>query len=299
MNERVKGSTRGLSTEPKNGIRAIPIAFSVLDALTMLGRPAQLGEIASLAELTPSRAHRYLAGLAEVGLVRQSRSTGLYDVGEKLTEFGLRALSRTDPVSIGREVVAKLSNETGIDSHMTVWGTNGPTIMRWQQGHNEYAIKVPEGANMSLLNTATGRIFLTFMPEKQTAPILKKEIEEWNADRNEDQRIESLHIANIKDAIKLNGVAVAIGSGKQGAIELTSPTFHRSSDRGIAAIAAPVFNSSGMCMAITLIGVVGGFDTSIDGEPALALRRHAEQCSRRLGAKIPGVVIPEHSHHVG
>lgn len=274
--------SKSKSTEPKNGIRAIPIAFKVLEALKILDRPSQLGEIANIAKLPPSRVHRYLAGLAEVGLVTQNKTSGLYDLGEKLAEFGLRALSRTDPVTLGREIVAKLSYETGIDSHMTVWGTNGPTIMRWQQGRNQFAIKVAEGSNMSLLNTATGRIFLTYLPINATEALLKCEIEEWNQTSSQEQQIEPEHITNITDAVKFHGVAIAIGSGKKGSIELTSPTFHRRSDRGIAAIAAPVFNSSGICMAITLIGTVGGFDTDLNGKHVQTIKRIADQFSDKL-----------------
>jgi hypothetical protein len=100
-------------------------------AVATAARPSALREIAERAKLTPSRAHRYLAGLVAVGLVKQDGTTGQYDIGEKLTEFGLRAVGRADPASIGAEMLVRLSSVTGMDSHPQ--GSLHESSRRWRR----------------------------------------------------------------------------------------------------------------------------------------------------------------------
>jgi len=55
---------------------------------------------------------------------------------------------------------------------------------------------------------------------------------------------------------------------------------------GISALAAPVFDGSGMLvLSLTAIGTTAGLDIALDGTPARALRTAADGLSAQLGAR--------------
>ncbi|RYZ07156.1 MAG: IclR family transcriptional regulator, partial [Comamonadaceae bacterium] len=55
--------------------------------------------------------------------------------------------------------------------------------------------------------------------------------------------------------------------------------------RGISAVAAPLFDHAGhVCAVITALGASGGFDPALEGVIATAVRREAEAASALLGA---------------
>ncbi|MET0207588.1 MAG: IclR family transcriptional regulator, partial [Burkholderiaceae bacterium] len=55
--------------------------------------------------------------------------------------------------------------------------------------------------------------------------------------------------------------------------------------RGISAVAAPLYDHAGhVCAVITALGASGGFDPSIDGPIAAAVRHEAGAASTLLGA---------------
>ena len=61
--------------------------------------------------------------------------------------------------------------------------------------------------------------------------------------------------------------------------------------KGISAVAAPLFDANGhLCASLTALGATGGFDSSIDGPIATALRKEAETISAALG------YVPDHTN---
>src|SRR5690606_32678634 len=107
--------------QPRHNIRAVVVGVSVLKAVAALGRPSGLREIAAAAGMTPSRAHRYLASLVQTGLIVQERESGRYDLGSAVVELGVMALGRLDSVRLGTEALMRLTELTGLDSHLNTW----------------------------------------------------------------------------------------------------------------------------------------------------------------------------------
>jgi DNA-binding IclR family transcriptional regulator len=53
--------------------------------------------------MSASKVHRYLGSVNRIGLVAQSRSYGLYDMGPSLRRLGIEALRRIDEVGLASE----------------------------------------------------------------------------------------------------------------------------------------------------------------------------------------------------
>jgi DNA-binding IclR family transcriptional regulator len=258
--KKAKTRTKGKGL-PRHGNRSIVVAVSLLRVIASLGRPATLSEIASAAGMSAPRAHRYLLGLANTRLVEHSAISGHYDLGSEIVELGVAALGKVDAVRFASEALAPLADETGLAALTTVWGTNGPTVIRCEQSQLVSAVRVREGRNLSLLHSASGRVFLAYLPEAITAPFVERELADSKG------KYTSKNVETMQADVRKRGLARGIGE--------ETPN--------IAAIAAPVFAHNGrLALCIALVSAVG-FDTSHTGEPAEALKRVAIELSRRLG----------------
>jgi DNA-binding IclR family transcriptional regulator len=166
---------------PRHGIRSIAVGVKLLNKLAALGRPSSLSEIATAAGMSPTRTHRYLLGLAGSRLVEQHPVSGRYDLGAQIVELGVTALGRVDAVRLATDALADLSERTRLASLITVWGTNGPTVIRWEQADLTSAVRIREGRNLSLLRSASGRVYLTYHKPAKIEPFVKREIAAWAA----------------------------------------------------------------------------------------------------------------------
>jgi DNA-binding IclR family transcriptional regulator len=262
---KTRAKTRGKGL-PRHGNRSIVVAVSLLRVIASLGRPATLSEIASAAGMSAPRAHRYLLGLTNTRLVEHSSISGHYDLGSEIVELGVAALGKVDAVRFASEALVPLSEETGLASLITVWGTNGPTVIRCEQAQLVSAVRVREGRNLSVLHSAAGRVFMTYLPEAETAPFVEKELATFPKGRK--------GIAATQAEVRKRGLARGLGE--------ETPN--------IAALAAPVFAHNGrLALCLGVISAIG-FDTSFSGNPATALKRAAADLSRRLGFSNGGDV---------
>lgn len=240
----------------------------MLQAVSAIRHPALLREIAEAAGLSASRAHRYLTSLSETGLLVQDPSSGRYEFGPTLVELGVAALGRIDAVRLGSEALLRLNERTGLDSHLNCWGTNGPTVLKWEPGHFGYAVRIREGRNLPVLLTATGRVFLAYLPEAETAAVVERELALFRG-RGGHTRAD-LDVAKIRADVRRVGLGHSLG-------EMNS---------SITALSAPVFDRDDrLSVTLTVLGIAGSFDSDSDGAVASHLREVAAELSRALGAR--------------
>lgn len=267
-----KATRTGTAPSPKNANRSVGVGLSILKAIADLGHAGTLSEIARMAEMPASRTHRFLAGMIQYGAVRQDAATGRYDLGPMLVSLGISALGRIDGVKIATEALHALTEKTGFVSVLTTWSTNGPTVIRWEHGELATAIHIREGRTLSLLRTASGKIFLAFLSEDKTRDIAETEL---------------ASPAHKASPSRLRTKADVRRLAQQVRTERLADNAHES-DAGINGLAAPVFGANGqIAFAITLIGVTGFSDFRHDGPAAAALRNAADSVSRSLGARMP------------
>ncbi|MGE5538510.1 MAG: IclR family transcriptional regulator [Gemmatimonas sp.] len=254
------------------GNRSVVVGVHLLKTIAALQGPASLGEIAKAAGLSASRTHRFLAGLIQTGLVEQNGSTGRYDLGSTIVELGLIALGRTDAVKLGSEALVALTERTGLVSLLSTWGSNGPTLVKWEPGRLQTAVRLREGRNLPLLTTATGRVFLAHMSAGDTRALLDGELKARAAGKG--RPLTTADVQALRDEVLRAGIGRSTGE----------------ENPGLTAMAAPVFDHDGkIAMAVTVLGILGTYDTDAGGEVARTLKATADQLSRRLGAPQPGL----------
>lgn len=263
-------------TQPEkgaNGNRSVVVGVHLLKTIAAIDGPATLGAIAEAAGMSASRTHRYLAGLIQTGLVEQDQNSGRYDLGTTIVELGLTALGRTDAVRLGGETMTLLTERTGLVSLLSTWGSHGPTIIKWEQGRLNTAVRIREGRNLPLLTTATGRVFLAFVPDREIKELLHQELAR-QTDTPKSKVRDMSDVQALQAEVLRHGVGRMIGE----------------ENPGLVAIAAPVFDHDGrIVLTITLVGIIGTMDAGYDSAPARELKTMANQLSRRLGASLPMV----------
>lgn len=259
-----------IRTADAAGVRTLMVGITLLKAIARLAEPANLSEIARRVNVPVSRAHRYLTTLVQSGMLSVDAATGLYSLGPASIELGVRAMSNTDALQVATLVMRKLTARTSLVSIATVWGTNGPTVVRWEQGQLEAAVHIREGINLSLLVTAAGQIFLAFLDWKMIAEQVNHDLRSWNRTAPQNRRFSMEKVKALRQSVLDQGMASVAG--------IRNPL--------VAAISAPVFDRNGLVMSLTLTGIQGTFDPSAQGTPAKELMAGAREITNLLGGKV-------------
>ena len=250
--------------KPKQGIQSIEVGGALLRVLAQGAGPLMLRDLAARAHMPAAKAHRYLVSLMRMGLVEQNAETGLYDLGAFSLNLGLAAIARLEPVSLAAPVLAALREETSQTVALAVWANHGATMVRWLGADAPVAASLRVGSVMPLTRSATGRVFLTFLPRSMTDRRSKEELAD-NA-RNSLQPTSNAEIESVMKATRRLGYA-------------------HTSDfiPGIAGAAAPVFDHAGeLSLALVVLGYSKPFDSDLE-RIAAALMREARALSLRLG----------------
>ena len=226
-----------------------------------------LKELANVAGMPPAKVFPYLVSLQKLELVQRIENSGEYCPGTLALRLGLYGLQRLNPLREAEADVVSLAAHTGQSVALSVWGPNGPVVVRLEEPAFALHLTLRVGTIMSLVNTATGRLFGAYMPE----PLVRAQLSDENSRLS---GVKNLKVGEVKQlfedyaGIRNEGMTRAVGNPLP----------------GVNALAAPVFSFTGtVALGITLIGPAGTFDTSWDGPLANTLRETADDLSYRLG----------------
>lgn len=248
--------------DQRKGIQSVEHGVKLLEALVNSRKALPLKTLAATAGMSASMAHRYLTSFVRAGLVEQDPASGHYDLGGLALRLGLAALNRADFMQIAGNECRQLVERVDIDGHITVWGTYGVTTVRYYNRHAPILSNFRLGDVLPLLDSAAGRIFLTYLSERTTRPIVKAE-----SAKSEERSLSADEIDHIKKFIRTEGYAWIDGQ-----------VFH-----SIRAIAVPIFDSQGELQAA--ISLVSNQPSLVKvPNPVLDdLKETATRISRRLG----------------
>jgi DNA-binding IclR family transcriptional regulator len=257
------------------------VGLKLLQVIAHSNEAETLTQIARRANLSISRAFRYLKGMTQAGFLHHNEETGKYTLGAAAIELGLAAISKLDAVDAATGVMRALTKETALAVTLSIWGHRGATVLRTEHPDFQITLQIREGTILSLPITAVGRVFLAYLPAAEVEEVLKHDLAMWNASAPKDRRITRKAVEKICHDVRLHGLASATGL--------------RST--GVAALAAPVFGPYGrLKMCLALVGISSNFDTRPEGAPAVALKASAQRLSEMLGGSSPhqhsGPVLP-------
>lgn len=209
--------------------------MSVLEALESGRGAMSLTQIAQACQMAPSKAHRYLVSLGRAGLVVQSQRSGLYDLGPSMRRMGIESLRRTDEVALASEHLPDLRDRTSHAVNLAVWGESGPIIVRWDYGAHALPITVRVGATMPLLTSSVGQVYLAYLPEVMTMPLIAAERSTEGA-----LPVSTGTLDELRRRVRDRGVAVTSGGVIPGVTSIAAPVFPPGGETPLAvAVALP------------------------------------------------------------
>jgi len=174
-------------------------------------------------------------------------------------------------VRIGTAVLVELSREFNRTMALSVWGSHGPTVIRWEQPAREpLPAQLLAGQVCRLLTSATGLAWAAHRRDAQADALIESELK-LPLDGTPATRAQA-------DALLAQMRRHGLGR------VLASANYTDRYGARINAVAAPVFDAEGrMVLALTLVGPAEATDVDWGGPLCQRLRTAAIQLSRRLG----------------
>lgn len=262
-------------TGAQGGIQSFDTGLRLLSVVADQPGPTSLTDLARASDMPPSKVHRYLVSLLHAGLVTQAGRSGKYDLGPGAAQLGLSALARHDFVNRPAEALADLRDDTGLTALLSVWGGGGATVVRWERAAAPVVTSMGLGTTLPLLNSASGRVFLTWAPRPPLQRLLEEELRHVKRAPAlaSDFDPSSAGVAALCARIRAQGHATVDGDFIP----------------GLVALAAPVLDWQGQAQAaVTLIGT----DAAALQGTSDAVRRLIGFCQEHSFAPIIGQTSP-------
>src|SRR5690554_384084 len=205
-------------------VQAVTTGIAVLKGLTKLGGRASLTVLAKQVSENPAKVHRYLNSMMDEGLVAQDPVSLQYFLGAEAIQIGIAAMRLADPLRIAEPALIRLRETLGMTCFLAVMGNKGPTIVRFEEPGLPVTLNVRVGSVLSLLWSATGRVFLAYLDDPQVERLAKEEL----ASISSAQRAtldKKDPVGALKRAVKDAEMAVVRDTNLQGISAISVPIF--------------------------------------------------------------------------
>ena len=248
----------------QRSIQSVELGFRLIRCLEEAPGPLGLKELSAAAGMAASKAHLYLVSFRRAGLVQQESENGRYTLGPYALQLGLSAMRKLDVPRLSRDVLRALSEDTGEASYLAVWGNRGPCIIQRVDGPRPLPMSVQVGYILPTVPTATGRVFLSYLPRAVTAAIVAEE----RAEAREGIDFSEAAISRIIEETRARELART-----DGLLNI-----------GWTALSSPILTHDGSIVgAMTLIGPNSAMDASLTGRVAKRLLAAAREVSTEMG----------------
>ncbi|WP_159887791.1 IclR family transcriptional regulator [Paenibacillus puerhi] len=152
MNETKAGTT----------IQSLQIGFDILELVAAHDQPLKFNEIQEKSQITKSNLYKYLNTLTQSGMLYRDRENGLYTLGSKLIELGMKALNKEDLVDRVTPFLQDIHQSYKQTVLLTSWSPNGPIVYKMINSHQGLNIGAQIGTQLPLLSAA-GKVYAAFM----------------------------------------------------------------------------------------------------------------------------------------
>lgn len=249
-------------------VQSVEQGIQLLKTLASNGEFMSLKDIAAAVNMPPSKAHRYLASLTATEMVEQHTQNGLYRLGHGSLNIGLAALAGLDLVQQAESIMGTLCSELDETVLLSVWGNNGPTIIKMLEPPRPVTVNVRVGFNLPLLSSATGHVFCAYAPAQQISSQVKKELRLLNASNRRDMPGSRQELKILTRQVQAKGLSRVKGALLAGVNSMSGPVFNHESQ--LAAV-------------LTVLGAADEINISWTGSVARQLKEACKQISYRLG----------------
>ena len=236
--------------------------LKVLETLEAADGGLSLTEIARRLRESQTVAFRLLKTFAEYGYVQQDFATKRYTLGLRLWEMGARAGGRTGLVEAARSALKWLTGVTGQTSALVVLRDTDVLYVDIVEGLEPLRFYADLGTRAPAYATASGKAMLAHRADLVPGVLRKglRRLAPGTITRPADLRHRLAEI-------RRTGLSINRGERRD----------------DVAAVAAPIFDARGECVAsISISGPCTRFDDALD-EFARNVRKASDEISLKLG----------------
>jgi DNA-binding IclR family transcriptional regulator len=157
------------AADPSNGASGSSAERSlrVLSTLADQGRPLSLAELVEALALPKATVHRICSQLLECGFVARDVNDRDFIVGPALRKLALDTLNHGTLRGLRHEVLAELVAEVGETCNFTTTDGAGVLYLDRVEAPRPWRLTLEVGAHVPLHCTASGKLFLAFMPRER------------------------------------------------------------------------------------------------------------------------------------
>lgn len=243
-------------------IKAAHVTLNILEAVAFAGREVGVTELANQLGLTKATVFRHLNTLLDRGYVGKTAQSR-YRLGIKSHLLGRLATASVDLLAASEQAMQELRDKTGETAVLSVVEPRVVRVVTTLMGKSQFEIGVRSGSELLFHASAQGKIALAFDPGL-TAKMQKRHLTKLT-----DNTITSAaQLQRELETIRRRGWASAPEE-----VVL-----------GLNAIAAPVFDEIGRCIAcLAIVGSIQFVRRDADPKQIAAVQKAAARVSQSLG----------------
>ena len=218
----------------KDHIKSIEKCFVILDCLHANRHLPTLEEIIRITGYKKTTCFRLLKTMRTLGLVEVSPGKKKYRYGPRLAALGLSALKTMNLRQSALPILQQLRDETGETVNLTILSNS--EILYVERIMSDYLVNVNVnvGDRLPVYCASMGKVILAFLPESRLEQILSSIKFKT---RTEKTIVSRSALLKELEQIKSNGFAIN----------------DEELEKGLRAVAAPIFNYTGEAFAATNI----------------------------------------------
>lgn len=247
----------------------------MLDGLAALGGRASLALLASHFEVPPERLLALLSELAGKGTITYDSDTRQYHLdASRMALPPCGGMYRENPLRMAEPALVRLRESLNLTGFIAVLGNRGPTIVRYERSSQHLPVAASEGRVMSMLWTATGRVFLALLDDDACRAQAEQELLAAPPELR----------ARLDPTDPIGAICREVRRHECAIVRNTQAP-------GITAIAAPLRDhAERLCAVLTVMGMTDRVDPDPEGPVAQAVRHEARAASALMGCQMSGVL---------
>jgi DNA-binding IclR family transcriptional regulator len=165
--------TRAQRRDASRKIRpATERTLSLLEALATTGRPASLKELSAMCELPSATAFRLCQRMEAEGYLVRDAGSRRYTIGVRLMRLGLDIVRSSGPTSMRHTIMSELVDAIGETCNLTTLAGNEVLYLDRVETRWPLRLALEPGSRVPIHCTASGKLFLSFMPDELRERIL-------------------------------------------------------------------------------------------------------------------------------
>jgi DNA-binding IclR family transcriptional regulator len=163
------------TAEEKSGsIQSVERAGALLDVFFEDGQQLSVSEVAARTHLAPATVHRLLTTLVKMDWLEQDTRNSRYELSERLLGSAALALASSSLLRHGQQFLHQVSDATNLNTFLAVPRDRVSVLLARVQGKLGSASDFQVGRTLPLHASASGKVFLAYMPEKKRRQVLEE-----------------------------------------------------------------------------------------------------------------------------